>query len=80
MYDACLRFLAQDVSSRVGCLPAPDDYSKQVRAWFLTSECHVNTEATRTTLLGTFRTTSADLKVGEDPVTLAPVSRAIVKK
>ncbi|MED6171895.1 hypothetical protein PIB30_045071 [Stylosanthes scabra] len=52
----------RDVSSRLGCLPAPDDYSKQVRAWFLTSEYRGNTESTRTSLLGTFRTLYADLK------------------
>ncbi|MED6136401.1 hypothetical protein PIB30_055857 [Stylosanthes scabra] len=44
------------------------------------SECCGNTEATRTALLGTFRIPYADLKIGEDPVTLASISGAIVKK
>ncbi|MED6140667.1 hypothetical protein PIB30_095494 [Stylosanthes scabra] len=46
----------QAMSSCVGCLPAPDDYSKLLCVWFLTSECRGNAEGTRTTLLGTFRT------------------------
>ncbi|MED6160746.1 hypothetical protein PIB30_054272, partial [Stylosanthes scabra] len=48
------------MSSCVSCLPAPDDYSELVQVWFLTSECRNNTEATHTSLLGTFRTPSVD--------------------
>ncbi|MED6212396.1 hypothetical protein PIB30_082881 [Stylosanthes scabra] len=51
-----------NVSSRVDCLSAPDDYSEEVQAWFLTSEFCGNPEATHTALLGTFRSSLADLE------------------
>ncbi|MED6164501.1 hypothetical protein PIB30_090750 [Stylosanthes scabra] len=71
---------ASDVSSRIGCLPAPDDYSEQVQGWFTTSECRANFEATCTTLLGTFRTPLADLKELGRKTHIARKSRMIVSR
>ncbi|MED6138919.1 hypothetical protein PIB30_079047 [Stylosanthes scabra] len=79
MYDACLRFLAQDVSSTSVVFLQLDNYSKRVQYGSL----RANVVATLKRPVPPFWVLSAlplrILKDGEDPVTLASVSEAIVE-